>query len=39
MQKIGKLSDEGFNLKDLNKVQKWFSKKNYECELIDLSED
>lgn len=36
MQKIGKLADTGFDLKDLKSAKKKFEKEGYECELIAL---
>ena len=38
MQQIGKLSDKGFSIKDLEEAKIKFESKGCECELIDLNE-
>lgn len=37
MQKIGKLANEGFSVKDLVEIGKKFEKDGYDVELVDLS--
>ena len=36
MQKIGTLSDVGFNLKDLTKIKEWFEDNGCECTITNL---
>ncbi len=36
MQKIGTLSDVGFNLNDMNKMKEWFEAKGCKCNIINL---
>ena len=36
MQKIGQLSDEGFNLDDLRRARDWFKERGCECSLVNL---
>jgi hypothetical protein len=36
MQKIGEISDSGFNLNDLNQIKKNFESKGCKCEIINL---
>jgi hypothetical protein len=36
MQKIGQLSDNGFNIEDLNQIKNMFENKGCECKLINL---
>lgn len=38
MQKIGKLSNEGFQLNDLQRAKEWFESRGIVCELINLHE-
>lgn len=37
MQQIGKLSDHGFDLNDLNQMKLWFEEKGCKCKMIHLS--
>jgi hypothetical protein len=36
MQKIGTLSNVGFNLSDINKIKEWFEAKGCKCNIINL---
>ena len=36
MQKIGTLSNSGFNLNDMNKMKEWFEAKGCKCNIINL---
>jgi hypothetical protein len=36
MQKIGTLSNVGFNLNDMNKMKEWFEAKGCKCNIINL---
>ncbi len=36
MQKIGKLSNNGFNLEDLEHIKAWFESKGCTCSIINL---
>lgn len=36
MQKIGTLSDVGFDLKDINKMKEWFEAQGCKCNIINL---
>ena len=36
MQKIGTLSNVGFNLSDMNKMKEWFEAKGCKCNIINL---
>jgi len=36
MQKIGTLSNVGFNLSDMNKIKEWFEAKGCKCNIINL---
>ena len=36
MQKIGTLSNSGFNLSDMNKMKEWFEAKGCKCNIINL---
>jgi hypothetical protein len=36
MQKIGTLSNNGFNLNDMNKMKEWFEAKGCKCNIINL---
>ena len=36
MQKVGNLSDCGFNLDDLNRIKDWFESKGSKCNIVNL---
>jgi hypothetical protein len=36
MQKVGNLSDCGFNLNDLNRIKDWFESKGSKCNIVNL---
>ena len=36
MQKIGTLSNSGFNLSDMNKMKEWFEAKGCKCNIVNL---
>jgi len=38
MQKIGNISEKGFDISDLNNIQKWFELHGCKCNLISLHE-